>query len=154
MKFSRVFYFRAFYFRAPPFFSFSRKTNFRATAKKFGFTRLKHPDRILLVFGELKKKKTQNMSFKNRAILFSHTFSCANHSNSCGLYIQEHCAKIKLTRKFHELRYLPINFFLNTCQSTLFECLPINLLVTTGCITLGIDHVDNFNTSEVGVYIS
>ena len=49
MKFLREFYFRAFifrafYFRAPPFFSFSRKTNFRATAKKFGFTRLKHPE--------------------------------------------------------------------------------------------------------------
>ena len=43
MEFSRGFYFRAFYFRAPPLFSFSRKTYFRAMAKKFGFTRLKHP---------------------------------------------------------------------------------------------------------------
>ena len=28
------------------------------------------------------------MTFKNRAILFSRTFSCANHSNSRGLYIR------------------------------------------------------------------
>ena len=34
------------------------------------------------------KTTTQNMSFNNRAILFSRTFSCANHSNSRGLYIR------------------------------------------------------------------
>ena len=90
MKFSREFYFRAsffraFYFRAPPFFSFSRKTNFHALAKKVWFN---IPNvGILLVFSERKKKKNQNMSFKNREILFSRTSSCANHSNSRGLYI-------------------------------------------------------------------
>ena len=41
----------------------------------------------MLVFSE-RKKKNLNMSVKNRAILFSRTFSCANHSNSRGLYIR------------------------------------------------------------------
>ena len=44
------------------------------------------------------------MSFKNRAILFSRTFSCANQSNSRGLYI---CAGVlRETQKFHELSYI------------------------------------------------
>ena len=49
------------------------------------------------------RKKNQNMSFKNRAILFSRTFSCANHSNSRGLYIRagalrENKTHAKITR--------------------------------------------------------
>ena len=46
-----------------------------------------------------KEKKPQNMSFKNRAILFSRTLIRADY-----IFAQEHCAKIELTRKFHELR--------------------------------------------------
>ena len=94
MKFSREFYFRAsffraFYFRTPPLFSVSRKTNFRATAKKVWFYQTK-TFRMLVFCWYLVREKTttQNMSFKNRAILFSRTFSCANHSNSRGLYIR------------------------------------------------------------------
>ena len=43
------------------------------------------------------------MSFKNRAI----ALLVAQITLTCGDYIfaQEHYAKIKLTRKFHELRY-------------------------------------------------
>ena len=80
MKFSRE-----FYFRAPPFFHFRARLFFAQRQKKFGFTRLKHPECWYLV---REKTTTQNMSFKNRAILFSRTFSCANHSNSRGLYIR------------------------------------------------------------------
>ena len=75
MKFSREFYFRAFYFRAHPFFHFRANLIFETKTSQ------------MLVFSE-RKKKNQNMSFKNRAILFSRTFSCANHSNSRGLYIR------------------------------------------------------------------
>ena len=44
----------------------------------------------MLVFWYLvrEKKQPQNKTFKNRAILFSRTFSCANHSNLLGLYIR------------------------------------------------------------------
>ena len=87
MKFSREFYFRAFYFRAPPFFSFSRKTNFRATAKKVWFYQTK-TSRMLAFCWYLVREKTttQNISFKICAILFSRTFTGANHSR--GLYIR------------------------------------------------------------------
>ena len=142
MKFSREFYFRAsffraFYFRAPPFFCFRARRNFRATAKKFGFTRLKHPIPtvgILLVFGEL-KKQTQNMSFKNRAILFSRTFSCANHSNSRGLYIRagalrENKTHAKISRtKVHRSFLLEVyevalhSVLFNLATSTIGVCL-------------------------------
>ena len=74
------FYFRAFYFRVPHFFSFSRKTNFRATAKKVFFV-----DNISVRLHEILFLRMQNLYFF-RAILFSRTFSCANHSNSRGLY--------------------------------------------------------------------
>ena len=94
MKFSREFYFRAFFFSRILFsrssiFSFSRKTNFRATAKKVWFYQTK-TSRMLVFCWYLVREKTttQNMSFKNRAILFSRTFSCANLSNSRGLYIR------------------------------------------------------------------
>ena len=91
MKFSHEFYFREL-----PFFSFSHKTNFRATAKKFWFYQTK-TSRMLVFCWYLvrEKKQTQNMSFKNRAILFSRTFSC--YSNLRGLYIHTgalHNAKI------------------------------------------------------------
>ena len=86
MKFLREFYFRAFYFRAPPFFSFSRKTNFRATAKKVWFYQTKTSQMFVFCWYLVREKiQIQNMSFKNRALLFSRTFSCANHSNSRGL---------------------------------------------------------------------
>ena len=78
MKFSHE-----FYFRAAPFFSFSRN------GKKNWFYQTK-TSRMLVFCCYLVREKTttQNMSFENRAILFSRTFSCANHSNSRGLYIR------------------------------------------------------------------
>ena len=93
MKFSGEFYFRAsifraFYFSAPPFFSFLRKTNFRATVKKVWFYQTKTSRMLVFFLYLVREKKNQNMSFKNRSILFSRTFSCANHSNSRGLYIR------------------------------------------------------------------
>ena len=108
MKFSREFYFHASYFRAPPICSFSRKTNFRTTVKKVWFYQTK-TSRMLVCCLYLVREKTttQNMSFKNRAILFSHTFSCANHSNSHGLYIRAGALRENKTHsKFHELRFV------------------------------------------------
>ena len=89
MKFYfRAFFFRAFYFCAPPFFSFSHKTNFHAMAKKVWFYQTKTSQMLVFCWYLVREiKKNQNMSFTNRAILFSRTFSCANHSNSRGLYI-------------------------------------------------------------------
>ena len=114
MKFSREFYFRAsffraFYFRAPPFFSFSRKSNFRATAKKVWLCQTKTSQMLVFSWYLVREReKNQNMSFKNRAILFSRTFSARiTLIRADYIFAQEHCAKIKLTRKFHELRYSP-----------------------------------------------
>ena len=83
MKFSRE-----FHFRAPPFFHFRVRLIFAQQQKSLVY---QTKSSWMLVFCwylvREKEKKTQNMSFKNRAILFSCTFSCANHSNSCRLYI-------------------------------------------------------------------
>ena len=133
MKFLREFYFRAsfiraFYFRAPPFFSFSRKTNFRATAQKFGFTRLKHSDCWYIVgIWWVKKKKLKICllriaQFYFRALLVARiTLIRADY-----IFAQEHCAKIKLTRKFHELRYsqkVEIHSTFLQCVQTSFNLL-------------------------------
>ena len=56
MKFSRE-----FYFCAHPFFSFWRKTNFRATAKKVWFCQTKTSR--MLVVSEKKKKKNSKYVF-------------------------------------------------------------------------------------------
>ena len=81
MKFSR------FYFHALQFFKFSRKTNFRETAKKFWFYQTKTSQMFVFCWYLVRgKKTTQNMSFKNRAILFSLTFSLVSKTNSRGLY--------------------------------------------------------------------
>ena len=105
MKFSREFYFRASFFRAPPFFSFSRKSNFRATAKKSLVLMFYIPNvGILLVFSEKGKKikicLLRIAQFYFRALLVARiTLIRADY-----IFAQEHCAKIKLSRKFHELR--------------------------------------------------
>ena len=85
MKFSREFYFhasffRAFYFRPPLFFSFSRKPNFRATAKKSLVCQTKTSQMLVFSWYLVRERN------KNQKIL--RTFSCANHSNSRGLYIR------------------------------------------------------------------
>ena len=87
---SREFFFAHLFFAHlifahPHFFHFRANLIFAQRQKKFGFARLKHPKCWYLV---REKTTTQNMSFKNRAILFSRTFSCANHSKSRGLCIR------------------------------------------------------------------
>ena len=107
MKFSREFYFRAYYFHFFfHFFHFRARLIFAQRKKKVWFYQTK-TIRMLVFCWYLVEKKTQNMSFKNRAILFSRTFSI----RADYIFAQEHCAKIKLTRKFHELRYTEmVNF--------------------------------------------
>ena len=112
MKFSREFYFhtsffRAFYFRAPPFFSFSRKTNFLATAKKVWFYQTKTSRMLVFCWYLVREKNKLKIcllriaQFYFRALLVARiTLIRADY-----IFAQEHCAKIKLTRKFHELRY-------------------------------------------------
>ena len=107
MKFSRE-----FYFRAPPFFSFSRKSNFRAQRqKKVWFCPTKTSQMLVfpwyLVRERRKKIKIcllRIAQFYFRALLVARiTLIRADY-----IFAQEHCAKIKLTRKFHELRYTKI----------------------------------------------
>ena len=72
------------------------------------------------------------MSFKNRAILFSRTFSCANHSNSRGLYIRAGAlrenkthAKISWTKVYDSLHVAVTQGFI---QSTYMMLLSMLLL--------------------------
>ena len=112
MKFSREFYFRAsffraFYIRAPPFFSFLRKYNFRATEKKVWFHQTKTSQMLVFCWYLVRERKKIKIcllriaQFYFRALLVARiTLICADY-----IFAQKHCAKIKLTRKFHELRY-------------------------------------------------
>ena len=112
MKFSREFYFRAFffrafYFRAPPFFSFSRKTNFRATAKKVWFYQTKTSQMLVFCWYLVRERKKIKIYLLRITQFYFRTLLVARITLIRADYIfaQEHCAKIKLTRKFHELRY-------------------------------------------------
>ena len=111
MKFSREFYFRAsffraFYFRAPPFFSLSRKSNFRATAKKVWFCQTKTSQMLVFCWYLVKERKKIKISLLRIAQFYFRALLVARITLIRADYIfaQEHCAKIKLTRKFHELR--------------------------------------------------
>ena len=117
MKFSREFYFRAFYFRAPPFFSFSRKTNFRATEKKVWFCQTKTSQMLVFCWYLVRERKKIKIyllriaQFYFRALLVARiTLIRADY-----IFAQEHCAKLKLTRKFHELRYISSIIIINKC---------------------------------------
>ena len=107
--FAWVLFSRIFFSRAPPFFSFSRNTNFRATAKKVWFYQTK-TSQMLVFCWYLVREGTKKIKicllriaqFYFRALLVARiTLIRADY-----IFAQEHCAKIKLTRKFHELRYI------------------------------------------------
>ena len=111
MKFSREFYFRAsyfraFYFRAPPFFSFSRKSNFRATAKKVWFCQTKTSQMLVFCWYLVRERKKIKICLLRIAQFYFRALLVARITLIRADYIfpQEHCAKIKLTPKFHELR--------------------------------------------------
>ena len=87
MKFSREFYFRASFFsrilfsRSPIYLIFAQRQ------KKVWFYQTETSQMLVFCWYLVReRKKNQNMSFKYRAILFSRTFSCANHSNSRIIY--------------------------------------------------------------------
>ena len=107
------FFFRAFYFRAAPFFSFLRKSNCRGkTAKKVWFCQTKTSQMLVFYWYLVRERKqNQNMSFKNSAIFFRALLVARITLIRAGyIFAQEHCVKIKLTRKFHELRYFNQRF--------------------------------------------
>ena len=101
-------FFAHFIFAYPHFFHFRAKLILAQWQKKFGFTRLKHPKCWYFCWYLVRERRKKSKyvlriaQFYFRALLVARiTLIRANY-----IFAQEHCAKIKLTRKFHELRYL------------------------------------------------
>ena len=109
--FSRIF-FRAFYFRAPPFFHFRENLIFTQRQKKVWFCQTKTSQMLVFCWYLVRERKKIKIcllrieKFYFRALLVARITLIRTDY----IFAQEHCAKIKLTRKFHELRYSFINF--------------------------------------------
>ena len=115
MKFSREFYFAHlffahFIFAHPHFFHFRANLIFAQRRKKVWFCQTRTLKMLVFCWYLVRERKKIKICLLRIAQFYFRALLVARITLIHADYIfAQHCAKIKLTRKFHELRYMPSN---------------------------------------------